>query len=85
MLKEIGLQLFDILHLKDMKRVITQDNTGVQKITEIGNGNMSWDLILDVAEKTGVKYYVVEQDNNWEVNCFASIRTSARYLRKFMV
>lgn len=75
----------DILHLKDMKRVITKDNTGVQKITEIGNGNMSWDLILDVAEKTGVKYYVVEQDNNWEVNCFASIRTSARYLRKFMV
>ena len=72
----------DILHLKDMKRVLRNDN--VQQITEVGNGNLSWDLILDAAKKTGVKYYVVEQDTGYAVNCFQSIRQSAEYLKKFM-
>ena len=72
----------DILHLKDMKRVLRNDN--VQQITEVGNGNLSWDLILDTAKKTGVKYYVVEQDTGYAVNCFQSIRQSAEYLKKFM-
>ena len=74
----------DILHLKDMKRILPKDNTPVQQITEIGNGNLCWDLILDTAEKTGVKYYVVEQDTGYAVNCFRSIKQSADYLRKFM-
>ena len=75
----------DILHLKDMKRVIpATPGEPVHRITEIGNGNLSWDLILDTADRSGVKYYVVEQDNGYEVNCFAYIRTSANYLKKFM-
>ena len=75
----------DILHLKDMKRVMPADkNEPVQRITEIGNGNLSWDLILDTADKCGVKYYVVEQDNGYEINCFSSIRRSADYLKQFM-
>jgi len=74
----------DILHLKDMKRIMPKDNTPVQQITEIGNGNLSWDLILDTADKCGVKYYVVEQDCNWKVNCFASIKSSADYLKQFI-
>ena len=72
----------DILHLKDMKRALVKDN--VQQITEVGNGNLNWDLILDTAEKTGVKYYVVEQDTGYAVNCFQSIKQSADYLRRFM-
>ena len=74
----------DILHLKDMRRILPKDNSPVQQITEIGDGNLNWELILQSAEKSGVKYYVVEQDNNWKVNCFASIKTSADYLRQFM-
>ena len=72
----------DILHLKDMKRALVKDN--VQQITEVGNGNLNWELILDTAEKTGVKYYVVEQETGYAVNCFRSIKQSADYLRKFM-
>lgn len=72
----------DILHLKDMKRVLTDGE--VQQITEVGNGNLNWDGILESAEKTGVKYYVVEQDRNWTPNCFAAIRKSADFLRKYM-
>ena len=73
----------DILHLKDMKRMLRSDN--VHQITEIGNGNLNWDGILESAQKSGVKYYVVEQDNSYAVNCFQSIRQSAEYLKKFMV
>jgi len=75
----------DILHLKDMKRVKPQESINVHQITEIGNGNLNWDLIIESAEKSAVKYYVVEQDNGWEVNCFQSIKKSAEYLRKYMI
>jgi len=68
-----------------MKRVKPQESINVHQITEIGNGNLNWDLIIESAEKSGVKYYVVEQDNSWEVNCFQSIRKSAEYLRKYMI
>ena len=65
----------DILHLKDMGR----DENGPY-ITEIGNGNLWWEGILDAAEKAGVKYYVVEQDT-WPGDPFDSVRQSAEYLR----
>lgn len=75
----------DILHLKDMKRINPKENINAHQITELGNGNMNWDLIIESAEKSGVKYYVVEQDNSWEINCFQSIKRSAEYLRKYMM
>lgn len=48
----------DILHLKDM---------GIHEhdkpfITEIGQGNINFDPIVELAEKIGVKHFVVEQD-----------------------
>lgn len=70
----------DILHLKDMKK--TAD---AQPICEIGNGNLYWEGILDTAEKTGVKYYVIEQDTNWiDGDPFKSLEISSNYLHKFM-
>lgn len=45
---------------------------------------MNWDGIIESAEKSGVKYYVVEQDANWNPNCFAAIKKSADYLKKYM-
>ena len=69
----------DILHLKDMKRIDGNDN--VQQITEIGNGNLYWEGILETAEKSGVKYYIVEQDINWTPDCFTSAKISIDYLR----
>lgn len=74
----------DILHLKDMRIQWSKEQPATPQITEIGNGNLNWELILDTAKKCGVKYYVVEQDYNYQVNCFASIKTSADYLKKFM-
>ena len=71
----------DILHLKDMKRLeIFNEKRGFQMFTEVGNGNLEWDLILDAAEKAGVKYYVVEQDT-CPGDSLESARMSAEFLK----
>ena len=78
----------DILHLKDMgacrsvsvgegKPAIT-----VPYITEIGNGNINFEDIIPLAESTGVKSFVVEQDNGFiDGDCFRSIKASADYIK----
>lgn len=68
----------DILHLKDMA---VRGNDPM--ITEIGQGNLNWDGILRVAEETGVKHYVVEQDV-CPGDPFESLRLSAEFLSRFM-
>lgn len=74
----------DILHLKDMKRLPHfEEKRGYQFFAEIGNGNMEWELILDTAEKAGVKYYVVEQDT-CPGDSLDSMKMSADYLKKLV-
>lgn len=72
----------DILHLKDMalKEV---DRRFVPHITEVGNGNLSFDGIMRTAAEIGVKYYVVEQDENFTPTPFESLKTSADFLAKY--
>lgn len=78
----------DILHLKDIKSFMDSESKmgGVShKITEIGNGSIWWEGVLDTAEKTGVKEYVVEQDINWIDGApFKSLEASKTYLSKFI-
>ncbi len=68
----------DILHLKDMG--FNQDGPF---ITEIGNGGIWWEGVLETAKKAGVKYFVVEQDT-WPGDPFDSIKQSAAYLKRFV-
>lgn len=76
----------DILHLKDLRACPDPENRmGVNKISEIGNGNLYWDGIMETAEKIGVKSYIVEQDHTFATGSpFDSLKTSADYLRKYM-
>lgn len=77
----------DILHLKDMKLILASDCGKVRKVqqyAEIGAGNLNWELILQSAGKSGVQYYIVEQDNYFRINCFASVKESAEYLHQFI-
>ena len=69
----------DIIHLKDMTP--TGEWPGPQRITEVGSGNLWWEGIIATAEKIGVKYFVVEQDET-ELDPFDSIRISSEYLHK---
>jgi sugar phosphate isomerase/epimerase len=78
----------DILHLKDMgacKSIALGDGKSsitVPYITEIGNGNINFEDIIPLAESTGVKSFVVEQDTNFiEGDCFRSIKVSADYIK----
>ena len=75
----------DILHLKDIK--VFYDEAGKIKstMTEIGNGNIWWDGVMDTAKKIGVKSFVVEQDDGFiDGDAFKSIAVSADYLKKYM-
>lgn len=75
----------DILHLKDIVPYYGADGKLTQTMTEIGAGNIWWDGVIETAEKTGVKYYNVEQDTYFATgNPFDSIKQSYDYLSKYM-
>ena len=76
----------DILHLKDIKPVYVDDTFWVQpKLCEVGEGSIWWDGVLETAERTGVKHYVVEQDERWIDNDpFKSLAISKKNLEKYM-
>ncbi len=77
----------DILHLKDMGACKSYKLEGgsvlaAPYITEIGNGNINFEEIIPLAEATGVKDFVVEQDTNFiDGDCFKSIKVSADYIK----
>lgn len=69
----------EILHLKDMGR--TKEESF---ITEVGQGNMYWEGIMEAAECAGVRHYVVEQDF-CSGDPFESLKISSDYIHsKFM-
>lgn len=73
----------DILHLKDIKALYDSEGRVTQTMTEIGNGNIYWDGVLETAEKIGVKHYIVEQDT-CNGDPFDSLKMSSDYLKKYM-
>ena len=74
----------DILHLKDLTLKRNEAGYLLPYITEVGNGNLTFDPIMKVAEEIGVKHYVVEQDGNFTKTPFESLRMSAEFLAKYM-
>ncbi len=75
----------DILHLKEIEAYYDEAGKVTQAYTNIGNGNIWWDGVLETAEKIGVKHYVVEQDSRWIDNDpFKSLAASADYLKKYI-
>ncbi len=66
-----------LLHLKDM--CINAETK--QVFTEIGQGNLDFKRIISVAEKSGCKWFIIEQDSNWCNNDpFESLKISFEYL-----
>lgn len=73
----------DIVHFKDMR--ISKPGFGSQQmITECGHGNLDFKDIYEACKEAGVKYYVVEQDRDFEHNCFASAKFSYNYLTNLL-
>ncbi len=66
---------FHLWHVKDMDKA---DRT---KNTEIGNGTVDFKTIFANAKLSGVKHYMVEQENNYKPDIFSSIKTSCGYTK----
>lgn len=65
-----------LLHLKDM----TMGPDRSQRMAEIGEGNLNWPAILAAARKSGVQWYLVEQDTCYDRDPFESLAISYRNL-----
>ncbi|MBS1510404.1 MAG: sugar phosphate isomerase/epimerase [Bacteroidetes bacterium] len=66
---------FHFWHVKDMDKA---DRT---KNTEVGNGTVNFKAIFAQAKLAGVKHFIVEQENNYQPDLFASITTSCAYTK----
>ncbi|MDD3927141.1 MAG: sugar phosphate isomerase/epimerase [bacterium] len=60
-----------VIHLKDMGI-----RDGRQVMAEVGEGNLDWKAILAFCEMAGVEWYVVEQDTDFLIDPFESLKTS---------
>ncbi|MBS1661676.1 MAG: sugar phosphate isomerase/epimerase [Bacteroidetes bacterium] len=69
---------FPLWHLKDM------DNTTAHAFTEVGNGTIDFKKIFANKEKSGMKYFFVEQDK-CPGSPFDSITKSIGYIKKNLV
>ena len=69
----------DILHLKDMAAY--HPETKAPYYTQVGDGNIDMKDIVAHAENHGVKYFVVEQDGNFEIDSVSSIKKSFDFLK----
>jgi sugar phosphate isomerase/epimerase len=61
-----------LLHCKDF--IVTA--AGERRFAEVGEGNLNWNAILKQAEKSGVEYLLVEQDDCYEKDPFESLAIS---------
>ena len=52
-----------------------------QKMAVIGEGNINFDRVFQMAEKAGTKYMLVEQDDCYGENPFDCLRRSYEYLK----
>ncbi len=69
----------EVVHLKDM--AIKKDQ---QLFSEIGEGNLNWEAIIDACRETKVEWYAVEQDV-CRRDPFESMQMSFNYLKKFFI
>ena len=69
---------FHLWHVKDMNKADKTQNT------EVGNGSIDFAKIFAKAKLAGVKHYIVEQENNYQPDFYASIKKSNRYVKKLL-
>ena len=70
---------FKMWHVKDMDKLKPELNT------EVGSGSIDFIPIFKEAKLAGMKYFFVEQENNFAVNSFESIKTSCDFISKNLI
>ena len=69
---------YEMWHIKDMDKT-TRD------YTELGNGSIDFHPILPEAQRSGLKYYYLEQGSNFAVNSMQSIADSLAYFKEHLI
>ena len=64
-------------HIKDMDR-------STRDYTELGKGSIDYTQMLPNPEKSGLRYYYIEQGGNFSKNSMESAATSIAYLKKHL-
>lgn len=77
----------DCIHLKDYGILPVTDSEGnvsfAPTFMPVGDGNMDFGSIVKAAEKSGARYYLVEQDNaSASADPFGEVERSIRYIRE---
>ena len=75
----------DILHLKDMTADRSESRNYPHPMVCVGEGNINFKRIIDVAEAAGVKYFVVEDDRCPEGKSLEYAKISADYIKANLV
>jgi len=70
---------FKLWHVKDMDKVNPALNT------EIGSGSVDFKTIFKEVKQSGMKYFFVEQENNYNPNAFEAIKTSCDFILKELI
>lgn len=70
---------FKMWHVKDMDKLNPTQNT------EIGSGSIDFKTIFAAAKQSSMKHFFVEQENNYNPNPSASIKTSCDFISKHLL
>ena len=85
LLNQLGKRV-RMLHLKDRKADVPTSqvlDSSAEHFTEAGNGTIAWRPLLTLAQKQGIEYYFVEQDES-DKSPMESLKISYTFLRKIM-
>ncbi|MEL1256113.1 sugar phosphate isomerase/epimerase [Flavobacterium sp. DGU38] len=67
---------FKMWHVKDMDKINRALNT------EVGSGSIDFKAIFKQAKLSGMIHFFVEQENNFALNSFESVKTSCDFISK---
>ncbi|TDP01661.1 sugar phosphate isomerase/epimerase family protein [Flavobacterium sp. 245] len=70
---------FKMWHVKDMDKINPALNT------EIGSGSIDFKPFFAEIKQSGMVHFFVEQENNFAVNAFESIKTSCDFISKNLI
>lgn len=70
---------FKMWHVKDM------DKQNQALNTEVGSGSIDFKPFFTAAKQAGMVHFFVEQENNFAVNSFQSIKTSCDFISKKLI
>ncbi|OIV41267.1 sugar phosphate isomerase/epimerase family protein [Flavobacterium johnsoniae] len=70
---------FKMWHVKDM------DKKNAALNTEIGSGSINFKPFFKEARQSGLVHFFVEQENNFAINSFKSVKTSCDFISKELI